>query len=131
MIKLVLVIFLAVPSSVFATQCKESVSLLNEGEKAPCTGFLFSPEAEKLATIAHEDAKYFKEYSGLLEEKLNKQQEQLMIMDERLNLYMSTSHELAKEMNRKDREDFWQKTIYFGLGVLATSIAIYGATQLD
>lgn len=33
--------------NVSATECKEAVTLINEGQKAECTGFLFSPDAEK------------------------------------------------------------------------------------
>ncbi len=116
--------------NVLATDCKESVTLLQEGQKAECTGFLFSPEAEKKATQAYEDAKYYKELSDLLHNRNKLTNEEISILDQRLKLYQEQSHLLAQEAQRKDREDFWQKTLYFGLGIVATGIAVYGAGQL-
>ena len=114
-----------------AADCKESVTLLQEGQKAECTGFLFSPEAEKKASQAYEDAKYYKELSDLLHNRNKLTNEEIIILDQRLKLYQEQSHLLAQEVQRKDREDFWQKTLYFGLGIVATSVAIYGASQLN
>jgi hypothetical protein len=116
--------------NVAATDCKESVTLLNEGQKAECTGFLFSPDAEKKASQAYDDAKYYKDLSDLLHKRNQLTNEEIKILDERLKLYQDQSHLLAQEVQKKEKEDFWQKTLYFGLGIMATSIAIYGAAQL-
>jgi hypothetical protein len=116
--------------NVIATDCKESVTLINEGQKAECTGFLFSPDAEKKASQAYDDAKYYKELSDLLHKRSQLSNEEIKVMDERLKLYQDQSHLLAQEVQKKEKEDFWQKTLYFGLGILATGIAFYGAGQL-
>jgi hypothetical protein len=115
----------------YATNCKESVVLLEEGKPAPCTGFLFSPSAEKQASKAVDDAKYYKELSDLLHNKNELLISELKVQDERLMLYMKSTHELAQEVNRKQNEDFWQKTLYFSLGIVTTSLAVYGAAQLS
>lgn len=127
---ILLVYFLGFNQTVLATECKESVTLLNEGQKAECTGFLFSPDAEKKASQSYDDAKYYKELSDLLHKRNVLTNEEIKILDERLKLYQDQSFLLAQEVQKKENEDFWQKTIYFGLGVLATGIAIYGAGQL-
>lgn len=116
--------------NVLAADCKEAVSLINEGQKAECTGFLFSPEAEKKASQAYDDAKYYKDLSELLHKRNELTNKEIQILDERLKLYQDQSHLLAQEVQKKEKEDFWQKTLYFGLGIVATSIAIYGASEL-
>lgn len=116
--------------NVSATECKEAVTLINEGQKAECTGFLFSPDAEKKASQAYDDAKHYKELSELLHKRSELTNQEIKILDERLKLYQDQSHLLAQEVQKKEKEDFWQKTLYFGLGVLATGIAVYGAGQL-
>jgi hypothetical protein len=110
--------------------CKEPVSLLNEGDKSPCTGFLFSPEAEKKASKTFDDLRYTEEVLRLQIDKNNLLLDQARIQDERLALYMQASTDLAKELQRKDSEDFWQKALYFGLGIAVTSLAVYGAASL-
>lgn len=116
---------------VFATECKEAVKLLQEGQKAECSGFLFSPEAEKKASQAYDDAKHYKELSELLHKRSELTNSEIKILDERLKLYQDQSLTLATQLNKKENEDFWQKTMYFGLGILATSVAVYGASKLN
>lgn len=126
-----LIFLLMFSNNVFASDCKEAVKLLKEGEKAECTGFLFSPEAEKKASQAYDDVKYYKDLSELLHKRNQLTNEEIKILDERLKLYQDQSHLLAEQVNKKEREDFWQKTLYFGMGILATSIAVYGASKLN
>lgn len=113
----------------FAGECDKAVVLLKKGEPAPCEGFLFSPDAEKKASQAVDDVKYYKDLSELLHSRNDLLQKQLLITDERLMLYMKTTDELAQEVVRKQHEDFWQKAVYFGLGVAVTGLAVYGAAQ--
>lgn len=129
--RVLLVFFLMFNQTVFAADCKDAVKLIKEGEKAECTGFLFSPDAEKKASQAHDDVKYYKDLSELLRKRNQLTNEEIKVLDERLKLYQDQSHLLAEQLNKKEREDFWQKTIYFGMGILATSIAVYGASKLN
>lgn len=128
---ILLVYFLGLNQTALASECKESVKLLRIGEKAECTGFLFSPEAEKKASQAYDDAKYYKDLSDLLNERKKLTTDEIKILDERLRLYQNQSHLLAEQVNKKEREDFWQKTLYFTLGIAVTSLAIYGASKLN
>lgn len=131
LLSIFLVLLLLAPQSALALECKHEVSLLEEGQKAPCTGFLFSPDAEKKASQAVDDVKYYKDLSEMYQKRTDLANKELQVMDERLKLYMNTTTELAQEVNRKERQDFWQRTLYFGLGILVTSIAVYGASQLN
>lgn len=113
----------------YSDTCKESVILLEKGKPSPCTGFLFSPEAEKKASKAIDDAKYYKELSDLLHTKNDLMFKENRILEERLALYMNTSFKLAEEVNNRENHDFWKKTFYFGLGIATTSLSVYAASQ--
>jgi hypothetical protein len=127
---LLIVFILGLPNVIYAEECSKSVTVLKKGEVSPCDGFLFSPEAEKKVTKAIDDAKYYKELSDLLHEKNELYLKQINILDQRLMLYVKTTDELAEEVNRKRNEDFWQKTLYFGLGVVVTGLSVYAATSI-
>lgn len=130
--KFLLIFLLLVPSYSYAQdECKEAVVLLEKGKPSPCTGFLFSPEAEKNATKAYLEAQYYKELSELLHQKNESQAKQLSILDERLMLYVKSTTELAEEVVRKQDQDFWQKTLYFGLGIAVTGLSVYAASQFQ
>lgn len=124
-----LALIILLPLQSLALDCKQSVSLLNEGEKAPCTGYLFSPDAEKKASQAVDDVVYYKELADLYKKRSDLTNEELKVMDERLNLYIKSTNDLAKEVIRKDSEDFWKKTFYFTLGVVTTGLIYYGAAK--
>lgn len=130
MIKILLVSLLIIPNYSFANSCPEPVQIIQAGQTANCDGFLFSDDAEKKASQAIDDATYYKDLSELLHKRSELSNKQIGILDQRLNLYMTSSNELAKEVVRKRDQDFWQKTIYFSLGVIVTGIAFYGASKL-
>jgi hypothetical protein len=126
---ILLVCLFGIFQTAHADSCDKAVVLLKKGEPAPCEGFLFSPDAEKKASQAVDDAKYYKDLSELLHSRNDLLQKQLAINDERLMLYMKTTEELAQEVVRKQHEDFWQKAAYFGLGIAVTGLSIYAAAQ--
>ena len=105
--------------------------MINKGEIANCDGLLFSPEASKQVDETQEDAKYYKDLSDKLQVRRDYADKEINILDKRLHLYIQQSEILAKEVYRKEREDKWQKFLYFGLGVLATGIAVHGASELN
>ena len=131
-ISILLCILIAVPgyADIGIVKCAEPVQLLNHGDKAPCTGFLFSPEQEKKVYEATQDAKYYKELSDKLMKRQELQTEQLQIMDERLKLYMNQSNTLAIELQKEKSDSFWKKTLYFGLGIIVTGVAVSAAKGL-
>jgi len=111
-------------------ECKNSVELLEKGQIAPCTGLLYSPNADKQAAQDNIDAKHYKDLSDLLYKRQELTTKDISILDQRLHLYMEQSNTLATQLHKKERDSEWQKFIYFGLGVLATGAAFYGVSHL-
>lgn len=112
-------------------KCPEDVQVLEKGQVANCDGLLFSPEASKKADEAIQDVKYYKSLTDKLGSRIEYSNKETDILEKRLKLYIDQSNILADQMVKKENEDKWQKVIYFGLGVIATGIAVYGASQLD
>jgi len=127
---LLIAVIFTLSQSVWA-KCPEDVQVINKGEIANCDGLLFSPEASKQVDETQEDAKYYKDLSDKLQVRRDYADKEINILDKRLHLYIQQSEILAKEVYRKEREDKWQKFLYFGLGVLATGIAVHGASELN
>lgn len=86
------------------------------GDKAPCNGYLFSDADElKIRT----NMVYQLDLSDNLRKQNTIQSDMLKISAEEIALYKS-SQPLTT----------WEKALYFGLGVVATSLAIDGASKL-
>ena len=131
LIKIVLTLHIAILNNfAMASDCRESVVLIEKGTAAQCTGFLFSPEAEAQAASDSRDAKYYKLINEQLVNRQKLMQDQTDILDKRLKLYMDQSHELSKELNKRDRYDTWENIMWFSLGIIATGLAVSGAKNL-
>ena len=130
MIRLIL-IFSLITQTALANQCPEDIQVITKGDVANCDGLLFSPEASKKADESIQDAKYYKELAEKLKERQSYADKEINVLDQRLKLYIDQSQILAEQVHRKESEDKWQKLIYFGLGVLATGVAVYGASKID
>lgn len=123
-----LIFQLSIPG--FASDCPESVTLIEKGATAQCTGFLFSPEAEAQAAQDNADSKYYKLTNEKLVYRQGLQEKQNEILDKRLKLYMDQSHVLAQELQRKESNSKWENVLWFSLGIIATGVAVYGAGRL-
>jgi len=128
----ILLIFIAITiSQTSFGKCPEDIQVLNKGQVANCDGLLFSKKASEDVDETQDDLVYYKTLSQKLEERKNLTDKELSVLDKRLQIYMEQSQILAEQVYNKERESKWQKFIYFGLGVFATGIAVYGASHLN
>lgn len=116
-------------SPIWADTCDKRVQPIKSGETAPCSGFLFSDEAEKDAARARDDAKYYKELSDKLIERNKVVDKESEILERRLQLYVTQSDMLAEKLTKEESKDFWQKALYFGLGAIITGGIAYGVVN--
>ena len=92
-----------------------AVTPINEGQKSPETGYIFTSSEEK-------------QVRGINEKRLKL--EDLAVKQEELNKVQSERiSELEKEVEKRTFTTS-EKVIYFGLGVLATGISVYLAGKL-
>lgn len=111
-------------------QCKESVTVLEMGQEAPCTGFLLSPEAEQKASEDASDAEFYKALTVRLEHRKILTDKEIGILDKRLQIYIEQSEVLAERVSKRERQSKWEKVIWFGLGIIVTGAAVSGAKRL-
>jgi uncharacterized membrane protein len=108
----------------------KDVTYIEAGTPAPYSGHLFTPKkaAEIRKELLEKDQlKIFTE--ALLKNEvrynkiINNQQEQIKILEE----HTTKLYKIAEESQQMQT---YQKVLWFGLGVFATSLAVYGAGQL-
>lgn len=106
--------------------CQGDPSYLTKGEAAPFSGLLFS---ERKANGIRKDLLELDKQRLLLEtekhrtERLN---QIISLKDEEIELYHTQNQRLLKSNDKSDNLQY----IWFGLGVLATGLAVYGAGSL-
>lgn len=108
---ILLVLSLSFPSYA----CDNNVKYLTQGTPAPCTGYLFSPEQEykvRLSTERYEIMKLMVE----------KQTDINNVLEERLKNTQQYNEYLSQRLRKEKKDDFWHKTIYFGLGAVLTGV---------
>jgi hypothetical protein len=100
-------LYFGLSSSTFA-ECTKPVQPIEKGQAAPCSGFIFTEEAESKAFKATQLVDLYKEENEILER--------------RLDLYIQQSDKLANEVATKRNNEDLYRGLYFALGVLATGI---------
>lgn len=97
--------------------CEKPSQYLLQGQPAPCTGHLFSPELAR--KLKFQDQTYTD-----LEALVDRQRNVIKILNTRVDEAQAFGSDLYKEIERRDRYDFWEKTAYFALGVVVTGAIV-------
>lgn len=111
--KTLIITLLLMSHLVFGNTCDKPVTYLKEGIKAPCTGYLFTPEQELL--VRSQDIKY-KE----LENLFKTQGEMINLLSNRLDLSQQNNNLLNKQIKEIKNINDIDKIIYFCLGILVS-----------
>lgn len=102
--------------------CPQKVTPIEKGEASQCTGYVFSPDAEKDAAKDRDDVQFYKELADKLTKRSILSDKENNILSQRLNLYINESNVLAKDKAQHDTTDNLLKFAYFAAGVLVTGI---------
>lgn len=100
---------------------------LNSGDKAPYSGLLFS---ETKADGIRKELLDLDKHKLLLETERNRSArlgQIIELKDQEIDLYQKQNSRLLKSNDRSDSLNY----IWFGLGILATGAAVYGAGALS
>lgn len=129
MIKTVFLVLSLILNQTAFAECID-VQEVKAGDKIVCDGVLLSPDAAKKIDTQQVDLKYYKDLSDKLLQRKDLTDKEVNVLDQRLKLYQDESSNLADKLSQRESTDKWERLMYFGLGVLATGLAVYGATQL-
>lgn len=95
--------------------CDKPVTALQEGQAAPCTGYLFTPEKE--LEVRFKTNTYDK-----LTELTKKQDEMIDVLNLRIDNNQKQISLYEQKIQQNQSTEFYQKLLYFGLGVLTTTV---------
>lgn len=98
-------------SSLSANAVCDKVEYLKEGDKAPCNGYLFTPEEEQKLRDTNER---FKIQSQII----LKQDEKINSLETSLSNAKSTNQELNRQLNIQETSTFFKVMSYFVGGLL-------------
>lgn len=112
--------------------CPANVTLLQEGEKASCKGFLFSPETAERATKADMQYKLLLEEHELilrqldLYRQINKDYTDILLKEKnKTDIWQGKAEDYAKKYSDIQDNRQTKDWLFFGLGVLVTIGAGY------
>lgn len=100
---------------------------LEKGKPAPFTGILFSESKAKEVRNELLDKDILTVENKALKKELNITEKIVSLREEEVNLYRKQNERLLK----LDKNNEVMKYVWFGLGVLVTGAAVYGAGTLS
>lgn len=106
--------------------CQSDPTFLGKGESAPFSGLLFT---ERKANEIRKDLLELDKQRLLLETEKHRTDrlgQIISLKDEEIELYQKQNQRLLKSNDRSDTLNY----IWFGLGIMVTGLAVYGAAGL-
>lgn len=103
-------LFIFMFSQISFASCKQPVTYLGLGERAVCSGYLFSPEKE--AEVRNLVQRY-----EILVEIVEKQELVIENLNNRVDLNQKISQNLQDQLDNKNSQSTLEKIIYFTLGI--------------
>ncbi len=126
--KFIITSILIIQSACYA-DCPQPVQPIKSGDKANCSGFIFSDAAEKQAEQYRSDSLFYKSYSDGVIQKDKLISDQNDVLQKRLNLYVQESSTLSTAIAKKDSNESLYRFGYFILGVVATGLIVRNLRQ--
>ena len=123
---MILMLSVSLAQSGFAAS---SIKPIKKNESAPYDGYVINEEAEKNFRQINEEKKHLEKVNIKLEDLGQKQAKIIDNQDRRIELNQSLNEKLILAEERKEREGFWMKAIYFLGGAVMASIVAYGAAR--
>lgn len=105
----------------------QDVIEIKKGTEAPFTGLLFSEKKAREVRVELLELDKTKIILDSKEEQLKLHKTMIKLKDEELELYRQQNERLVKVRNNSDKMQY----IWFGLGVIVTGAAVYGAGALS
>ena len=112
------------------TNSYSGVVYIKQGEAAPSDGYLVDAETMKKmrGEILERDA--YKKENESLNRSLELQDLSLTLRKEQVDMLSKDSNRLADRLHKSSQMSTWERVGWFGLGILATGLAVKGAGEL-
>lgn len=121
--------FLIIISLVSSSFAQESVPLV-KGQSAPFDGVLLSkPKAEEVR-VGLIERDQFKVFNEALQSNIKIQKTIIDNQKGQVDSLLKQNQKLVKQFDRANSVSNFERTMWFGLGIVATGLAVYGAGQI-
>ena len=104
--------------------------MIKKDERAPFEGVLFPLEQANKMRYQLIECDIKKELNSSYERTIKLYKENEVYQDNKVNLLLKQNDELSKALTEAKVTSDFQKILWFGLGVLATGLAIYGTKEI-
>lgn len=118
-------------------ECVKPVQYLQSGDRATCTGYLFSPAKELELRIKNEEYKLLTEQTRLYIQQLEFYKKELEVNDklikkqeEKTELWRTATETYSDKYLQLKEKQQSQEYYFFGAGVLATLLTTLSVAQL-
>lgn len=108
----------------------EDVTFLNQGDKAPYTGYLFTESKTKEVRIQLLERDSYKALNDSYEKTNVWLKQNIDLKDQQITIVSQRNDDLAKALREEKTANNWERIFYFAIGVLATSAAVYGVKKI-
>jgi hypothetical protein len=105
--------------------CDKKVTLLNENQTSPCTGYLFTPQAEQELRTKLVDLDYYVALSTSLSKINDLQKKALDISVEQKDLLQKDLAATQQELQTRKNYDY----LYYGAGILTSILVMFAVRQ--
>ena len=130
-----LTILVAFPGQLYAG-CEKPVSHLVKDQKAPCEGYLFSPEKELEVRIKNENYKLLLEQTKIYLQQITLFKSQVVITEEiaekekkKAELWRTRAETITEKYVTQEERRGWRDWMFISAGVLLTIGAGWGVGQ--
>ena len=104
----------------------DPVTLMHAGDKANCDGYLFSKDKEAEVRQHLLDLDTYKQLDASNQRIIQYHMQEEDLLKQQTDLWHNQAQDLSKQLISAEDSSFWKKTLFFGLGVLASMTTIYG-----
>jgi len=112
-------------------KAEDSVISINKGESAPFTGLLFTKDSAnslRIEVLELEKQRYMVQSR---DEKLDIFQSRIQLKDEEIDAFRKQNRRLVDQENSNRVAGTIERIVWFGLGIVVTGAAVYGARGLS
>jgi hypothetical protein len=104
--------------------------MIKKDERAPFEGVLFPLDQANKTRYQLIECDIKKQLNSSYERTIKLYKENEVYQDNKVNLLLKQNDELSKALTESKSTSDLQKILWFGLGVLATGLAIYGTKEI-
>lgn len=128
--KIKAILLISLISLITFSSFADDVVIIQAGEKAPYTGYLFPKETAQLTRVklieGEEAAKLNESYVRSIE--IYRKNED--VQNQKVNILLERNDNLAKSLTDAREMTTFEKVAWFAGGIILSGAAVYGASQL-